>query len=125
MSHGAGGKWYLNARNYSKALADEYQIKEHLTEVYKDWERLFVKRSVYGMSGIGLGYKLRMPIIGRAVRHIIESVAHNLGPKRRNVGSDGHFGQVIPVEDAKLIFDTLEQGDKVKIVEIPVKYLQR
>ena len=124
MSHGAGGKWYLNARNYSKELADEYQMKEHLTEVYKDFESIFVKKAAYGMSAIGVGYKLRMPVIGRVVRNIIDKITHNEGPKRRIVGSDGHFGQVIPVEEAKMILDGLA-AEPIIINNCPCSIIMR
>jgi hypothetical protein len=67
MKHGAGGKWYMNARNYSYELADEYHIKEYLEEQWKNMETLFI-RKIMGFSSIGLGYKMQMPIIGRVIR---------------------------------------------------------
>jgi hypothetical protein len=32
MKHGAGGKWYLDAKNYSDNLAEELHPEEYLTE---------------------------------------------------------------------------------------------
>jgi ferredoxin len=106
MKHGAGGKWYLNARNYSQELADETNAKDHLTNVYNNFERVFVKK-IYGQTMQNIGYKLRMPIIGRVVRSIVERIVHNEGPKRKMIMSDGHFGQVLPVEDVRLILGEL------------------
>jgi hypothetical protein len=54
MKHGAGGKWYMNARNYSYELADEYNLKEYLEEQWKNMETLFI-RKIMGFSSIGLG----------------------------------------------------------------------
>jgi ferredoxin len=48
-----------------------------------------------------------MPIVGRIVRNIIEKILHNEGPKRKIIGSDGHLGQVIPLEEAKIILSDL------------------
>ena len=106
MKHGAGGKWYLNARNYSKELANEINAREHLTNVYNSFERMYVK-TVYGQSMQNIGYKLKMPIIGRVIRSMAEKILHNEGPKRRVVGSDGHFGQVLPIEDVRIILNEL------------------
>jgi len=30
MKHGAGGKWYLNARKYSEEVAAKYNLREFL-----------------------------------------------------------------------------------------------
>lgn len=66
MKHGAGGKWYLNARNYSYELAESMNLQAYLEEQWKNFEQVYI-RKIMGISSIGLGYKLRMPIkIGRA-----------------------------------------------------------
>lgn len=58
MKHGAGKKWYMNAKNYSNELADELNLKEYLTEQFMNFETVFI-RKVAGSSSIGLGYSLR------------------------------------------------------------------
>jgi len=102
MKHGAGGKWYLNAKNYSDQLAKELNLEEYLMEQWMNFEKVFI-RKVMGMSSIGLGYKLKMPIIGRVIRWQLERMIHSESKNRKAIRADGHFGQVIPIEDAKTI----------------------
>ncbi|MHA1909652.1 MAG: indolepyruvate ferredoxin oxidoreductase subunit alpha, partial [Candidatus Thorarchaeota archaeon] len=104
--HGAGGKWYLNARNYSEEVAKEGRVYEHLDLVYKKFEQAWSGRAK-GLSIPGIGYKLRMPIIGRVIKSQMNKLLHNEGPKRSDNTVDGHFGQVLPVEEAKLILGNL------------------
>ncbi len=102
MKHGAGGKWYLNARNYSNELAEEMQMEAYLTEQWMNFEQVYI-RKMMGISSIGLGYKLKMPIVGRLLRWQAENMIHSESRHRNPVRADGHFGQVIPLEEAKTI----------------------
>ncbi len=102
MKHGAGGKWYMNARNYSKTLADSLNLQAYLEEQWKNFEQVYI-RKIMGISSIGLGYKLKMPIIGRVIRWSVERMIHSESKNRKPVRADGHFGQVIPIEEAKMI----------------------
>jgi NAD-dependent dihydropyrimidine dehydrogenase PreA subunit len=113
MKHGAGGKWYMNARNYSYELADEYNLKEYLEEQWKNMETLFI-RKIMGFSSIGLGYKMQMPLIGRVVRAQAEKQIHSEKIGRNPVRADGHFGQVIPLEDAQHIIANLAAEPIIK-----------
>ncbi len=106
LKHGDGGKWYFNARNYQKELAEETNAVEHLNDILKVFDRSGVT-PVYGMKFAGSGYKLQTPIVGRVVKRIINRVLHNEGPKRKHIGVDGHFGQVLPIEDASYIIENL------------------
>lgn len=106
MRHGAGGKWYLNARNYSDQLAEEMGAGPYLEEQWRNFEQVYI-RKIMGMSSIGLGYKLRMPIVGRLLRWQAENMIHSESRNRKPVRADGHFGQVVPVEEAKLILANL------------------
>lgn len=106
MKHGAGGKWYLNAKNYSNELAEKENLQVYLEEQWKNFESVYI-RKIMGLSSIGMGYKLKMPIIGRVVRWKAESMIHSESKKRNPVRADGHFGQVIPLEEAKLIMMNL------------------
>jgi len=106
MKHGAGGKWYMNARNYSDQLAKEMNLEEYLTEQWRLFEQVYI-RKIMGFSSIGLGYKLKMPIIGRLLRRSAEGMIHSESKNRKAFRADGHFGQVIPLEDAKVILGGL------------------
>lgn len=106
MKHGAGGKWYLNARNYSKELAEEGRVAEHLETIYKTFEQTWSGKSK-GIRIPEIGYKLKIPIIGRVILSMMNKILHNEGPKRSDSFVDGHFGQVIPVEEAKMVLGNL------------------
>jgi NAD-dependent dihydropyrimidine dehydrogenase PreA subunit len=106
MKHGEGGKWYLNAKNYSNELAEKMNFQEYLTEQWRFFENVYI-RKIMGFSSIDLGYKLLLPIIGRILRSSAERMIHSEGKNRNPVRADGHFGQVIPLEDAKVILGNL------------------
>jgi Fe-S-cluster-containing dehydrogenase component len=105
MKHGAGGKWYLNARNYSEEIARKYNLREFLLEQYKNFEQIPVRR-VAGISPVGLGYKLRIPIIGRIVKRTAERLLASKRPPGDPFRPEGHIGQVVPLEDAIAILET-------------------
>lgn len=96
----------MNARNYSNELADSIQAKEYLTEQWKNFEQVYI-RKVMGISSIDLGYKLQMPIVGKVLRWQVEKMIHSESKGRKPARADGHFGQVIPLEDAKAILGNL------------------
>ena len=104
--HGAGKKWYMNARNYSNELADELRAKEYLSEQWTNFEQVYI-RKIMGISSVDLGYKLRLPIIGRVLRWQAERMIHSESKNRNPTRADGHFGQVIPLEEAKIILGNL------------------
>lgn len=106
MKHGAGGKWYMNAKNYSDELAKELDLESYLEEQWRNFEQVFI-RKILGISSIGLGYKLQMPIIGRVIRWNAERMIHSQSKNRNPIRADGHFGQVVPLEDAKVILSEL------------------
>jgi ferredoxin len=104
MKHGAGGKWYLNARHYSEEVARRHNLREFLLEQYKNFEQIPV-RKVAGVSPVGLGYKLQIPIIGRIIRRTAESLLKSNRPPRNPFRPEGHIGQVVPLEDAVAILE--------------------
>jgi NAD-dependent dihydropyrimidine dehydrogenase PreA subunit len=106
MKHGAGGKWYMNAKNYSNELAKEMNIAEYETEQWRAFEQVYI-RKIMGISSIDVGYKLQLPLIGRVLRWNAEKMIHSESKNRNAVRADGHFGQVIPLEDAKIILGNL------------------
>jgi len=105
MKHGAGGKWYLNARHYSEEIVRKHNLREFLLEQYKNFEQIPV-RKVAGISPVGLGYKLRIPIIGRIVKRTAERLLASRRPPANPFRPEGHIGQVVPLEDAVAILET-------------------
>ncbi|MBD3190381.1 MAG: 4Fe-4S dicluster domain-containing protein [Candidatus Heimdallarchaeota archaeon] len=105
LKHGTAGKWYLNAKNYSYEIVEEYNLREFLLEQYKNFEQMSV-RKVNGFNAVGLGYKMQMPIIGRIVKHFAEKMLHSTKPPSNPFQAEGHFGQVVPLDDAIAILET-------------------
>ena len=79
MKHGAGGKWYLNARKYSEEVAEKYNLREFLLEQYKNFEQISV-RPMFGVSPAGMDRVFRMPIIGRLIKRSAERMLHSTRP---------------------------------------------
>ncbi len=104
LKHGAGGKWYLNAENYSNKIVEKYGLREYLLEQYKNFEQV-PARKVHGFSAVGVGYKLRMPIIGRIIKHNAEKMLHSKKPPKNPLRAENHIGQVVPLEDAIAIIE--------------------
>ncbi|MCK5045875.1 MAG: 4Fe-4S binding protein [Candidatus Heimdallarchaeota archaeon] len=104
LKHGTAGKWYLNARNYSNEIVEEYNLREFLIEQYKNFEQIAV-RKIAGFNGVGLGYKIQMPIIGRIVKHTAEKMLHSTKPPTNPLKAEGHIGQVVPLDDAIAILE--------------------
>jgi NAD-dependent dihydropyrimidine dehydrogenase PreA subunit len=104
MKHGAGGKWYLNAKHYSNEIAERYNLRDFLMEQYKNFEQVSV-RKVHGFNGVGLDYKLRIPIIGRIIKNTAERMLHKTKPPANPFSAEGHIGQVVPLEDAIAILE--------------------
>ena len=46
MKHGAGGKWYLNARHYSNEIVERYGLRDFLMEQYKNFEQVSMRKSM-------------------------------------------------------------------------------
>lgn len=107
--HGDGKKWYMNSKNYfADVISDEEDMKGYLEEQWMNFEQVFI-RKIMGFSSKNLGYKLKMPIIGRLLRWKAENMIHSEKEGRNPVRADGHFGQVIPLEDGQAILSELAQ----------------
>ncbi|MHA1210950.1 MAG: hypothetical protein ACTSSH_00680 [Candidatus Heimdallarchaeota archaeon] len=52
VKHGAAGKWYLNAKNYSNEIVEEYNLREFLMEQYLNFEQMSVRKQK-GFSAVG------------------------------------------------------------------------
>jgi ferredoxin len=103
--HGAGGKWYLNAAHYADEIAAKYNLRDYLLEQYTNFEQVPV-RKVNGFNPVGFDYQLKMPIIGRIVKYVAESMLHSTRPPKNPFRAEGHIGQVVPLEDAVAILET-------------------
>src|SRR6056297_2266284 len=103
--HGTAKKWYLNAKRYTDELAEKLDLKDFLLEQYKNFEQMQV-RKVNGFSAIGLGYKRRMPIMGRIVKYFAEKMVQSTDMPGDPFEPKGHFGQVVPLDDAIAILKT-------------------
>jgi ferredoxin len=104
LKHGTAGKWYLNAKNYSNEIVEEYNLREFLLEQYKQFEAISV-RKINGFNAVGLGYKMQMPLIGRIVKHFAEKMLHSTKPPTNPFRAEGHIGQVVPLDDAIAILE--------------------
>jgi hypothetical protein len=58
--HGAGKKWYLNAKNYLRETAEEVNAQEYLEMLWKNLEKVYIQK-IFGISSKGIGYKLKIP----------------------------------------------------------------
>ena len=105
MKHGAGGKWYLNARKYSEEVVQKYNLREFLLEQYKNFEQISI-RPLFGVSPAGMDRVFRMPIIGRLVKRTAEKMLHSTKPPSNPFKPEGHIGQVVPLEDGIAILET-------------------
>ncbi len=104
MKHGAGDKWYLNAEHYADKVVQQYGLREYLLEQYKNFEQVSV-RKIHGFSAVGLGYKLRIPIIGRMIKNTAEKMLRSEKPPKNPLKAESHIGQVVPLEDAIAIIE--------------------
>jgi Pyruvate/2-oxoacid:ferredoxin oxidoreductase delta subunit len=104
MKHGAGGKWYLNAKSYSEEIVAKYDLREFLLEQYKNFEQVSV-RKVSGVSPAGMDRFFRTPIIGRVIKRQAEKLLHSKRPPSNPFMPEGHIGQVVPLEDAIAILE--------------------
>ncbi len=105
--HGIGKKWYMNAKNYmTDQLEDDRDMEGYLMEQWKNFETVFI-RKIKGLSSVGLGYKLKMPIVGKVIKSMAEKMIHGEIRNPKPIRADGHFGQVIPLEDAQIILSEL------------------
>ncbi|TXT55528.1 MAG: hypothetical protein BAJALOKI2v1_660013 [Promethearchaeota archaeon] len=109
MKHGDGKKWYMNSKNYfADAISDKQDMTNYLEEQWMNFEQVFI-RKIMGFSSKNLGYKLKMPIIGKLLRWKAENMIHSEKEGRNPARADGHFGQIIPLEDGQAILSELAQ----------------
>ena len=122
QEHGAGKKWYLNAKNYLKETAEKMNAVEYLDVLWGNLERVYTGKAL-GMSiNKTIGYRLKLPIIGRVIKWIIQrKIEKTKNPNPRI--AEGHLGQVIPLEEAKMI--TTNLAEEVVQAVCPCRYMHR
>ncbi|MHA1905542.1 MAG: hypothetical protein ACW977_16460, partial [Candidatus Thorarchaeota archaeon] len=98
-------------------------LGEYLEEQWRGMETLFI-RKILGFNSVGLGYKLQMPIIGKVIRWAVERQIHSESKNRKAIRADGHFGQVLPMEDAMHILGNLAAEPIIKNYCV-CRYMQR
>lgn len=88
LKHGEGEKWYLQAKNYSDDLLSDTQRRKYIEEFISHPEAL--SRAAHEIDRLS-----KMPGF---IRSVVGRIATWKMKKT-------HFGQVVPIEDIKKIFD--------------------
>lgn len=97
--HGEGKKWYLNVKNYSKELAAKNPDTErYMEEFIRDVEKIIGTSNKFYWA-------IKLPLLGRVLKWWDSQDIKKF-----------HFGQVIPLEDAKKIMDIASPIAKVSCV---------
>ena len=103
--HGAGRKWYMNARYYAAEVARELDTEEFLMEQLKNFQKTFLHYDVK------LTHMLRMPLFGRLLGRHLERQSDS--KKILDIYKEaGVHGQTIPLEDGITILQELA-GDPI------------
>ena len=90
VKHGEGGKWYLQAKNYSEDLLSDIRRTRFIERFrFKNSKSEFAKMSK------GLARLDRLPWLLRSL------YSRMITRKQKKV----HFGQVVPIEDIERIFE--------------------
>jgi NAD-dependent dihydropyrimidine dehydrogenase PreA subunit len=123
LKHGANGKWYLNAQNYLNKESEKFEdTRDYLEVLWGNLERIYLGKT-YGLSiNKTLDYRIKMPILGR----VIKSIVHHKLEKEKSPNpriAEGHIGQVIPLQEAKMI--TTNLADVVIKAYCPCRYTHR
>ncbi len=126
MKHGANGKWYLNARNYLKETYEAADSVDYLTEIWGNLEQAYVNK-VYGLLNMKwMSKRVDTPLLGRFLKWYANRGFLRDGRKKKlNLDAvQGHMGQVIPLEEAKIILREMASETIVKGV-CPCKYFNK
>jgi len=110
MRHGANGKWYLNAKNYLTKESEKFEdVKDYMEVLWGNMERLYLAKA----KGARLNKVFELatsPVLGEEVKRLFDKSIEktiDLNPDPRI--AEGHVGQVIPLEEAKII--TMDLAD--------------
>ena len=105
--HGAGKKWYMDAKYYSAEVAKELDMNEYLMEQLKNFQEAFLRYNAK------LERRLRMPLIGRLIRTILERQVRNEKPIWDAYRNVGFYGQTVPLEDGKVILEKVVESESI------------
>jgi NAD-dependent dihydropyrimidine dehydrogenase PreA subunit len=125
FKHGANGKWYLNAKNYLKETAEEAHAYDYLEEFWGNLERSNL-RKVYGIFNMKwLSTKVNTPLLGGILKwYANRGFLKDGRTKHVNLTSaQGHFGQVVPLEESKII--VRELAETVVKAICPCRYFNK
>lgn len=125
MKHGANGRWYFNARNYLKETAEEAGSYEYLDELWGNLERSNL-RKVYGiMSMKWMSKHVDTPLLGRLLKwYANRGFTKDGRTQHLNVtAAQGHFGQVLTLEDSKKI--VLENVETIAKSICPCRFFNK
>jgi len=90
--HGEGEKWYLTMENYSQDLLDQNKRREYAVEFLN-------------------GFHTRVPKSIKQLDSVRKTPLMKLAkPVLTHHQKQDHYGQVVPMEDAEKIFETMVQG---------------
>lgn len=125
LKHGAAGKWYFNAKSYLRETYEEADSFDYLEELWGNLERSNI-RKVFGVMNMRwVSKQVNKPILGRLVKwyanrgFLKDGRTQHLNKK----ATQGHFGQVITPEEAKLILT--KTAPVVVRAKCPCKYFTR
>ncbi|MBD3255199.1 MAG: 4Fe-4S dicluster domain-containing protein [Candidatus Lokiarchaeota archaeon] len=125
LKHGANGKWYMNARNYLKQTYEDAGSYDYLEEFWGNIENSNLNK-VYGLVNMKWMSKyVNTPIIGSILKwYANKGFLKDGRSKKLNINAaQGHFGQVIPLEDSKIIVQ--EKADLVVKAICPCKFFNK
>ncbi|TFF90124.1 MAG: 4Fe-4S dicluster domain-containing protein [Promethearchaeota archaeon] len=125
MEHGANGKWYDNARNYLEETYEEANSYEYLEDLWGNLERSNL-RKVYGVMNMKwVSKNVNKPILGPLLRWYANRgfLKDGRTQKLNRDATQGHFGQVITVEEAKHVL--IEKAPVIIKAICPCKYFTR
>ena len=124
--HGAGRKWYLNAQNYLQETYDAADSVEYLTHIWGNLERAYVNKVFNIMNMKWMSKRVDVPILGKILKWYANRGFKKDGRKKklRLSAVQGHLGQVVPLEEAKIILRELA-GDTIVRGVCPCKFFNR
>lgn len=125
LKHGANGKWFNNAKNYLRETYEDAGAFEYIEELWGNLERVHVNK-VYGLMNFrGVSRNVDKPVLGRILKWYANRGFLKDGTKKKLVlsAAQGHFGQVITLEEAKKVMTDF--APVIVKGKCPCKYFKR
>ena len=102
LQHGSNGKWYLNSKNYLLEAGKGTDPIEYLEVLWGNLERIYLGKTMGMAINNTISYRAKTPIMGRMIRWMVNNKLRKVKNPDPRI-AEGHFGQVIPLEEAKVI----------------------